>query len=178
MARFVAFLRSINVGGRTVKMEELRRLFEGLGFTSVETFIASGNVIFESTARNSKTLENKIADRLEEALGYRVPTFIRSAGEVAEIAGYQPFKRSVDGSGLYVGFIADPPEKEAGEKLRSFKTKTDEFHIHGRELYWLCHTRFSESAFSGPLLEKVLGAAVTIRNSTTVQKIAAKYCQL
>jgi uncharacterized protein (DUF1697 family) len=177
MARFVAFLRSINVGGRTVKMDELRRLFEGLGFTDVETFIASGNVIFESKAGSSKTLEKKLEGKLEAALGYRVATFVRSVAEVAEIANYQPFKKPAEGSKLYIGFMADPPGKEAGEKLRSFESKTDEFHIHGREVYWLCHTRFSDSTFSGPLLEKVLGVAVTIRNANTVQKIAAKYCQ-
>ena len=51
MTRYIAFLRAINVGGHTVKMAELKRLFEALGFTNVETFIASGNVIFDSSAK-------------------------------------------------------------------------------------------------------------------------------
>ena len=57
MPRYVAFLRAINVGGHTVKMDQLRRLFERLGFSKVETFIASGNVIFESASRSAKALE-------------------------------------------------------------------------------------------------------------------------
>jgi uncharacterized protein (DUF1697 family) len=70
MTRYFAFLRAINVGGgHVVKMDRLRQLFESLGFSNVETFIASGNVIFESSSRNAKNLEAKI----EKAL-------IRSAG--------------------------------------------------------------------------------------------------
>jgi uncharacterized protein (DUF1697 family) len=67
--------------------------------------------------------------------------------------------------------------RDPGElKLMSFKTATDDFHVHKREVYWLCRTKFSESTFSGALLEKVLGAPATIRNANTVRKIAAKYC--
>ncbi len=57
MPKYVALLRAINVGGHTVKMDHLRRLFEALGFTNVETFIASGNVIFDSTSKSTKAFE-------------------------------------------------------------------------------------------------------------------------
>jgi uncharacterized protein (DUF1697 family) len=176
MTRFIAFLRSINVGGRNVKMAELRRHFESLGFTNVETFIASGNVIFESKSKNTKALEKEIESKLHEALGYQIGIFIRPADELSEIANYQPFKGAGADAGLYIAFLPDPPEKAVREKLLSFNNKTDEFHFHNRELYWLCHTRFSDSTFSGPLLEKTLGVKATIRNSTTVRKIVAKHC--
>ena len=69
MTTYVAFLRSINVGGRAVKMDRLRQLFESLGFSNVKTFIASGNVVFESASRNAKTLKQKIEAKLREAVG-------------------------------------------------------------------------------------------------------------
>jgi uncharacterized protein (DUF1697 family) len=70
MLRFIAFLRAINVGGgRTVKMQSLREVFESLGFSRVATFIASGNVVFETTTKKTKTLESKIERALKEALG-------------------------------------------------------------------------------------------------------------
>ena len=95
MFRFIAFLRAINVGrGRTVKMQSLRQVFESLGLSRVATFIASGNVIFEATTRDTKTLERKIEKRLREALGYEVPTFIRREAELAKIANYRPFRQS------------------------------------------------------------------------------------
>jgi uncharacterized protein (DUF1697 family) len=73
VSRYITLLRAINVGrGRAVKMESLRQVFESLGFSKVTTFIASGNVVFETTTKNIKSLEKKIEKRLQEALGYEV----------------------------------------------------------------------------------------------------------
>lgn len=178
MPRVIAFLRAINVGGHTVKMDYLRGLFESMGFVHVETFIASGNVLFDTPAENVKTLESQIEAYLRAALGYEVATFLRSAAEVAEIAAYKPFARAelnAGGDTVYIAFLADEPSDEAKNKLHAFTTPTDEFHVHGREIYWLCHKKMSESEFSGALLEKTLGMRATLRNSTTVKKIAAKF---
>ncbi len=178
MPKYVAFLRAINVGGHTVKMDHLRHLFETLGFSKVETLIASGNVIFDSTSKTTKALEKKIEGYLQEALGYKVATFIRSITELAAIAHYEPFihaELQADGNTLYIAFLADWPGNEAKQKLLSFTTNVDDFHISGREVYWLCRKKISESEFSGARLEKTLGMQATIRNSTTVKKIAAKY---
>ena len=95
MPKYVAFLRAINVGGHTVKMDYLRSLFEGIGFASVETFIASGNVIFDSKAKNTKTLEQKIERHLLAELGYAVTTFIRATSELTEIVDHDPFSKEI-----------------------------------------------------------------------------------
>lgn len=174
MPRYVAFLRAINVGGHTVKMDPLRRLFETMGFANVQTFIASGNVIFDAALTDTGALERQIEDSLREALGYEVATFIRTTSEVAEIASCQPFN-DAEGHALYIAFLATPPGDEAAQKLLAFADEVDEFHITGREVYWLCRKKMSESAFSGALLEKTLGMQATLRNSTTVRKIAARY---
>jgi uncharacterized protein (DUF1697 family) len=172
--RFVAFLRAINVGGHNVKMDRLRHVFESIGFSGVETFIASGNVVFESASKSEKAIEKKLEDELRESFGYAVATYVRSVQDLAEIARYNPFKKTADGATLFIAFLSEPLSKAAEEKLLSLQTKTDKFHFHGREIYWLCLTRFSDSKFSGPLLEKVLGVQVTTRNSSTVRKLAEK----
>jgi uncharacterized protein (DUF1697 family) len=109
MPRYVAFLRAINVGGRTVKMDVLCRLFESLGFSKVESFIASGNIVFETTSKNVRALERKIEGRLLETLGYEVATFIRTDAELAAVADYEPFGSSeLEGAvALNVAFLAD-----------------------------------------------------------------------
>ncbi len=94
MSRYIAFLRAINVGGHTVKMEYLRQLFESFGFSEVETFIASGNVIFRTTAKDTTALESEIASGLQNALGYEVATFIRTDAELVQITAYQAFPQS------------------------------------------------------------------------------------
>lgn len=179
MQRYIAFLRAINVGGRTVKMERLRAIVEDMGFENVATFIASGNLIFESPDKDADALERKIERGLREALGYDVVTFIRSAAELAAIAGYEPFPEADPGAGgssLYISFLHAPPTAKTRKAILDLGSATDEFHIHRRELYWLCHTKLSDSPlFSGSRLEKALGAPSTMRNANTVRKLAAKY---
>ena len=179
MTKYVALLRAINVGGHTVKMDNLRSLFEAMGFANVETFIASGNVIFDSKSGSSKTLEGKIEKHLQENLGYEVKTFVRAIPELKAVAAYKPFTDSElnkEGHALYIGFIAGHPGDQAKQKLLSFCSEIDDLHIQGREVYWLCRAKtMTDSKFSGALLEKILGMRATFRNSTTVKKIAAKY---
>src|SRR4029079_5255160 len=94
MQRYFAFLRAINVGGHTVKMDQLRTLFAALGYANVATYIASGNVIFETPLTSREARERQIGRRLPDARGYEVITFIRTAEELATIADYAPFPPS------------------------------------------------------------------------------------
>jgi uncharacterized protein (DUF1697 family) len=91
MIRYIAFLRAINVGGHIVKMQDLRRLFESWGLSAVQTYIQSGNVVFEADGKRPRDLEKVLEERLQEALGYRVATFLRTERELADIAKYWPF---------------------------------------------------------------------------------------
>ena len=176
--KYIAFLRAINVGGHTVKMDFLRRLFEAMGFSNVETFIASGNVIFDSTRQSTQALESQIEATLQEALGYEVTTFIRTTSELMDIARYKPFKDAdldAEGNAVYIAFVGEIPSDESQQKLLSFTSAVDEFHVDGRQVYWLCRKKMSESEFSGAQLERTLGMQATLRNSTTVKRIASKY---
>ncbi len=174
--RQVAFLRAINVGGRTVKMEVLRQLFETLGLLNVETFIASGNVIFDVLPGNTAELERKIETHLRQSLGFEVATFIRSAAELFQIVGYQAFSpAALEQSTAYnIAFLASSPTETAIQKLMTLRTEIDDFHVHGREVYWLCRKKQSESTFSNAVLEKTLGMASTLRGMNTVQKLVEK----
>lgn len=176
MTVYIAFLRAINVGGHTVKMDHLRGLFEALGYGDVETFIASGNVIFRSAAEDTRALEQQIEAYLRVSLGYEVATFVRTTAEVAGIAAYTPFPvEEIESNTLYIGFLQTPPGSEALRKLAALQTPLDEFRVNGRELYWLCRTTISQSKVSGAQIERALGMATTLRNVTTVKKLAAKY---
>ncbi len=84
----------------------------------------------------------------------------------------------MEGSSLYIAFLPTLPGDDRQQKLMGYRSPVDDFHIHGREVYWLCRKKMSESAFSGALLEKTLGMPATIRNSTTVKKLASKYGQV
>lgn len=178
MPKFVAFLRAINVGRHLVKMDHLRSLFEQLGFANVETFIASGNVIFDTKATNTKTLEGKIEKHLEKSLGYEVKTFLRSIDELVEIAQHQPFDEkevTAEGNTLYIAFVSDRPSPSTIKKFESLSSAIDVFRIYQREVFWLYSRAHGDSKYYGALLEKNLGTKATLRNSNTVKRLAAKY---
>lgn len=177
MPTLVCFLRAINVGGHTVTMAELRALFESLGLQRVETFIASGNVIFESPSKDAKALERKIQDHLAKSLRYEVATFIRTVAEVGAVARHVSVKASQveAATAVNVGFVADPLGAGAKSALRGLKSDIDDFHVHGREVYWFCKKKQSESRFSNVVFERALKTKATWRGLNTVVKLAAKY---
>jgi uncharacterized protein (DUF1697 family) len=176
MARLFAFLRAINVGGHTVAMAKLKRIFEDLGLADVETFIASGNVIFTSPSKSLGALERKIETALQKSLGYEVKTFIRTAPELVALAAYKAFPEArIRSAGAYcVGFLAQPLDAGETKALFELKTTNDDFQVHDREVYWLCKTQQHESKFSNVRFEKATGAKVTFRGINTVARLAAK----
>jgi uncharacterized protein (DUF1697 family) len=175
MKRYVAFLRAINVGGHVVKMHDLRRHCEALGLAGVETFIQSGNLVFESAARASG-LERLVEEGLAAALGYPVATFVRTTHELAEVASHRPFGDPEGGARIYVGFLRRAPDAGARDRVEAMSGETDELRFAGRELYWLCRVPTLESKVSGALVEKMLGGPMTVRNTTTVRRMVDKYC--
>ena len=173
--RYVAFLRAINVGGRVVKMPVLKRLFEELRLAEVETFIASGNVVFSSPSEAAR-LEPIIEARLQQTLGYSVVTFLRTTADVEAVAGSDAFDGPLPPGGrLYVGFLRESPSASARNRLKALSSAKDALAVHGRELYWRCAVPSTESILSGAVLEKVLGQPATLRNVNTIRRLAAKY---
>jgi uncharacterized protein (DUF1697 family) len=176
MPSYIAFLRAVNVGGRIVKMEALRKYFAAMGLANVETLIASGNVIFDTSSKSASGLQRKIEDGLKTALGYEVKTFVRSAAEIAEVATQQPFPaaRAKTAKVLLVGFVDAAVEAATAHKWMSYKSEVDDFQVKGRELYWLCQVGQSQSPLFKVAIERQLGIPITFRNMKTVRKIAEK----
>jgi uncharacterized protein (DUF1697 family) len=175
-ARLIAFLRAINVGGHIVKMDALRAHFASLKLADVETVIASGNVIFGAPAADAAALEQRIEQHLRTALGYDVATFLRTPAEVAAAAEHDAFPGAGAGGSdypLYVAFTRAPPSAEAVRTLLTFRNEIDDFHVHGREIYWAARKGMGQSKFTGARLEKIIGMPATARNVTTVRKLAA-----
>lgn len=178
MPRCVAFLRAVNVGGRTVKMDELRDLFADAGLSDVETFIASGNVIFSTASKAAATLEQKIEGHLKRALGFDVPTLIRTTAEVAEAAARAPYsEKEVAAAGTHVvAFLRAPLDASGKKGLAGLTSSVDRFVLHGREVYWLAATKQSETKLTIAKFERAVGCDATMRAMTSLRKLAAKHC--
>lgn len=176
--QYVAFLRAINVGGHTVRMERLRAVFESLGLGQVETFLASGNIIFSTGEREIRTLERRIEAALEHTLGYAVATFLRSMDDVHAVARHQPFPRAssaADGHRVYVLFLRQALSAAARPQVTALGTASDQFAVKGSEIYWLRHGNMAESTVLDAALGRLIAGPVTMRNRNTVVRLAARY---
>lgn len=174
MPRHIALLRAINVGGRTVKMDHLRSLFVELGFSNVATLIASGNVTFDARTADAAKLEAKIERHLYGRLGFATETFTRSRADLEAVIAHRAFPAAkVEAArALWIAFLKEKPSRAATDALMAARCATDDFHVHGREVYWLRNSDINASEFKGTL-DKRLGMPTTARNITTVRKLAA-----
>lgn len=177
MPRYVAFLRGINLGTRRPPMSQLKLLFEELGFSDVETYIASGNVIFNTTAKDVPKLESKIAKHLHAKLGYEVDTFVRSAEDVIAVARSKVFEaEATQAHAVHVCFLHEPLDAPMARKLNQVRGKNDEFKAAGREYYWLCRIKVNESdIWKSPELKALKLPPCTMRNVTSLRKLVAKH---
>ncbi len=177
MPRYVAFLRGINLGKRRPKMDDLRRHFETLGYKDVSTYIASGNVLFTSGARDAAKLEAQIEKHLASVLGYEVDTFIRSAHELAKIVAAKPFPPAEmvsETNTINVAFHKTPPPREAVRVLEAVDNGYDRFRVLGRELHWLCRGKISESqVWTQPEIRALKLTTSTMRKLDTVRTVLA-----
>lgn len=179
MPQYVAFLRGINLGKRRVKMDHLRDLFGEMGFTAVSTYIASGNVLFSSSSRSRSKLEALIEKELESALGYTVPTLVRTQADVIRVVEDAPLGDLFnDGEkpSTQITFFKQPIESELGQTFASLRTPTDAFAVGDQTLYWRCAVRISESViWKHPKLNPHHVPTGTTRNLNTLQKLTAMF---
>lgn len=167
----------MNLGKRRLPMSRLKVVFEELGLSDIETFIASGNVLFSSAVRDMSRLEAQIARHLETSLGYAVDTFVRTAEEVAAIGGAMVFPEDgKEGMTIHVGFLQERPAPETARKLAAVRTREDEFRVKGGEYYWLCRVRSSDSkVWTLPEIKELRLPTSTMRNMTSIRKLVAKH---
>ncbi|MGD0453905.1 MAG: DUF1697 domain-containing protein [Solirubrobacteraceae bacterium] len=177
MSLYAAFLRGMNIGGHRLTNDELRAHFVAMGFAEVATFRASGNVVFAGEARPPEQVQEQIEDGLAAALGYAVPTFIRTAAEVHAIAAAAPFEqerlRSSAGK-LQVGLLAASPSAPARADALAQAGEQDGLVFEGREVYWLPSGGVLGSALDMTVLARLLGS-MTIRTKGTIEQITAKH---
>ncbi|MFB7910114.1 DUF1697 domain-containing protein [Kitasatospora sp. NPDC059146] len=172
--RYIAFLRAINVGGRTVKMERLRALFTELGLADVRSYIQTGNVFFRTDEPDRAALTARIEAHLEQALGYPVPVLLRTVDEVAALLAAEPF-RGVEVTPdvrLVIAFLSEPLPAELSGPHRSPK---GDFEVLGTDpgaAYVVVHLQDGKWV-TKEMFGKSYRGAVTSRFLHTTEKILA-----
>jgi uncharacterized protein (DUF1697 family) len=177
MTCFVAFLRGINVGGRTVKKKVLQEVFGSLGFKNVCTFKQSGNVIFETNVDDIHDLEERIMAKLQTALGYSVPVLLRSMEQLKSVIKMEPFKgQNSESSSFLVTFLHElsPVAFTSQLPLTIPKSTAQVISSHGTEVFSITHGG-GEGAMPNPFIESKLKVKATTRNLNVVKDIVEKF---
>ncbi|MBC8061089.1 MAG: DUF1697 domain-containing protein [Clostridiaceae bacterium] len=178
MTVYIAFLRGINVGGKNIiKMQDLKRVLEKIGFCDVQTYIQSGNVLFKSNEEKEPLLK-KIEYEIELAFGFSVRVVLRTAEELEQIIKNCPFSESEileaeassEAESLYVCLLAHVPLQEKIQQLNAYRTESDEYRIVGREVFLLFHRSIRNSKLANNLHK--LDVPTTVRNWKTINKVA------
>ncbi|MFE6054830.1 DUF1697 domain-containing protein [Kitasatospora sp. NPDC056446] len=175
---YIAFLRAVNVGGRTVRMERLRALFTELGLADVRSYIQSGNVFFttegSAAAPERAALTARIEEHLEQSLGYPVPVMLRTVDEVAGLLAAEPF-RGVEVTPdvrLLVAFLSEPLPPELARPHRSARGDVELIGADPGAAYLVIHLRDGKWV-TKDVFGKAYRGSVTSRFLHTTAKILA-----
>lgn len=174
MPKYISMLRGINVSGQKImKMEDLRALYESLGFNAVTSYIQSGNVIFQSEILDTGVLSKTIEDKIKSYYGFQVPVVIRTHDELDKIINNNPYitKRDEDISKLSILFLKTPPPLKTFDELPETGPNNEEFIVAEKELYLFFPEFYGKSKWNNNFFEKKAGIAVTTRNWRTVLKL-------
>ena len=171
MPTYAAMLRAINVTGRNkITMAALRDAFVELGYEGVATYIQSGNVVFETSARRAG-LAPTIEDRIAREFGQSITVVLRTAKELESIVAHNPFlrRRNVDRAQLHVTFLASTPSRSAIAAL-TLPPGPDELIVEGKDVYVSTPGGYGRTKLNNTFVERGLGVATT-RNWNTVTKL-------
>jgi len=181
MTVLVSLLRGVNLAGnRKVKMDDLRALYESLGFTDVQTYINSGNVLFRTAARDLTRVQKRIEDAIQGACGFHTDVMLRSPSDLRGVLERNPFQTrpSIEPSKLAIHFLAGHPDADCCKQASAMAAAPEELHIHGRELYIYYANGMARPKLSLAQVEKTLHTLGTSRNWNTVRKLSEMAAKL
>ncbi len=169
---FIALLRGINVSGqKKIKMADLRETLTTSGLESVQTYIQSGNIIFESGITEASTLEHKIHDAIAKDFGFQVPTLVVSRNDVKKVLEDNPFGEKEEDNRLYYVLLKQVPEKDLMVQLEELSFADEDFHVTEKCVYLLCKKGYGNAKLNNNLIERKLKVEATTRNQKTMQKL-------
>lgn len=172
MTTYISLLRGINVSGRNmIRMQDLKLLYEDLGFKNVETYIQSGNVVFTSDKNGDPDVfEKRIEEAIKARFGLTVPVIIRTLDEMQYLSLNNPFfsRPGMNTGKLYITYLKNIPETDKLEGIREVKHPPDEYIISGKDIFIHCPDRYGETKLSNAFFEGKLKVSATTRNWKTL----------
>jgi uncharacterized protein (DUF1697 family) len=174
MQTYISMLRGINVGGhKSIKMDQLRKSFEALGFEQVKTYIQSGNVVFGGGKLSTAALSRKIEATILSDFGFSVSVISRTQHEMERTIQNNPFLKEsgVDETKLHVSFLSEAPAPLALKKMQALIAAPDQSRCVGKEIYFYLPNGVSQSSLWKTPWERTLSVLTTMRNWRTVNSL-------
>lgn len=174
LTTFISILRGINVGGHNpVNMESLRQLYAELGFSDIQHYIQSGNVIFSSESTDTLFLEKTICEKILATYGWLVPVHVMTKEDLRNAFQNNPFiKESLkDPSYMHLTFLSTQPDKKHVEKISAGNYLPDEFFIKGKTIYLYCPNGYGRTKLTNSFFENKLKLIATTRNIKTIREL-------
>jgi uncharacterized protein (DUF1697 family) len=170
MPIYISMLRAINVGGqKKIAMDALRGLYSGLGFDHVQTYVQSGNVVFDSTEPEAAVLAGLIEAQIEQTFGFGVLVFVRGAPYFQRIIAANPFlKTGADPTKLHVTFLYNPADLTS---LNLPAAGEDRFEAGEQAVYLFCPNGYGKTRLSNDFFERKMKVPATTRNWNTVNAL-------
>ncbi|MBN1450485.1 MAG: DUF1697 domain-containing protein [Anaerolineales bacterium] len=171
MQTYISLLRGINVSGqKQVRMADLKNLYEALGLVNVQTYVQSGNVVFDSAEQDAIKLTKAIEAQVEKVFGFSVPVLTRTAGDFRRIIKNHPFAQE-DSLRVLVTFLYERPAQSKLDELGQHEDKVDQFALGEQEIFLFCPGGYGKTKLSNTFFEKKLDVAATTRNWKTVNAL-------
>ncbi len=174
MTKYISILRGINVSGQNkIKMDALKELYEDLHFTNVQTYIQSGNVVFQCDKSEQKDLALRISQLLQKKFGFDIPVIVLEISELKNIIGRNPYinDQSRDISHLHVTFLASRPDPIDIKIIQQYKSPNEELTLTENAVYLYCPNGYGRTKLTNTFLEKKLKTGATTRNWRTTTEL-------
>ena len=167
--RYVALLRGINGGGKNkLPMADLRDIFTAAGYGAVQTYIQSGNVVFEAAQDLAERAPGIVTQGIRQRFGYETAVVVRSRDGLRQVVDSNPFDTSGDPRFLQVAFLEATPGAEAVSRLDPERSPPDAFEVRGSHVYLHYPSGVARSKLTNEYLASRLQTASTMRNWRTV----------
>jgi uncharacterized protein (DUF1697 family) len=174
MRTYISILRGINVGGnRIIKMEALREMYEEMGFENIQSYIQSGNVIFQYKDSKTNDLASKVSHQIAARFGFEVPVILMELNELETLVSENPFAKETnrDISFMHLTFLSEIPDPEKFGKISNEYRTSDEYRYFDKVIYLYCPNGYGKTMFTNGFFEKILDVTATTRNWKTALEL-------
>ena len=174
MQTYISILRGINVGGnRTIRMEDIREWYTGLGFKDVQSYIQSGNLVFTSDKQETAELESIISRSILNHSQLEVPVVVLGLDQLKLVVASNPFllQPAISQEGMHVTFLSAKPSQEGLARIMEMNHLPDQFLPVDKYVFLHCPNGYGKTRLTNNFFESKLNVTATTRNWRTLNEL-------